>query len=166
MSISRALTLLALLLAAGLGGWWIYGHFKPADSASIVIYYTNPQNENEVPYSVTLGPARDPQSVAFYAATQALAGPAADVQAVRFPRGTYVRSVHVTGSTVEVDLSGEVKRTGGGSFAESGAFKGLVWTMTGLPGISAVAVRIEGSKVPTLPGGHLALDEPLTRSNW
>ena len=166
MSISRALALGALLVAAAIGGWWVFGHFKPASSAAITIYYTAMDGETETPYSVSLGPARDPQSIAFYAATQAIAGPSADVQAVRFPRGTYVRSVHVTGSTAEVDLSGELKRSGGGSFAESGAFKELVWTMTGLPGITAVAIRVEGSKIPTLPGGHLEIDEPLTRSSW
>lgn len=166
MNISRALVFAALLIAAGIGGWWTYGHFRPVASASITIYYTNLDGQTVVPYQVSLGPARDQESVAFYAATQAIAGPSADVQAIRFPRGTYVRSVHVTGSTADVDLSGEIKRSGGGSFAESAAFKALVWTMTGLPGISAVAIRVEGSKVPTLPGGHFEIDEPLTRSNW
>jgi spore germination protein GerM len=38
--------------------------------------------------------------------------------------------------------------------------------MTGVPGIHAVQVKIEGQTLPTLPGGHLELDQPLQRSDW
>jgi spore germination protein GerM len=74
--------------------------------------------------------------------------------------------VHVDGSTASVDLGGAVAANGGGSFAESGEFKALVWTLTSLPGVDAVQVKIDGTRVPTLPGGHLELDEPLTRQSW
>ena len=165
MSNSRLPVLIVLALLAAVIGWWWYGHSaKPA--GSITVYYTKLDGQTEVPWHVSLGPAHDLQSVAFYAAAQALAGPAPDVQAVRFPVGTHTRSVHVDGSTVTVDLSAEVTKSGGGSFSESGAFKALVWTMTGISGVSAVAVRVEGAKVTTLPGGHLEIDEPLTRANW
>jgi len=117
-------------------------------------------------YNVTLGPARDRKSVAFYAATQAVAGPPQGIEAIRFPAATHVRALDLEGKTALVDLSPEVKNGGGGSFDESGMFKSLVWTLTALPGIDAVSVRIDGSQLATLPGGHLALDEPLSRSSW
>jgi hypothetical protein len=37
--------------------------------------------------------------------------------------------------------------------------------MTGVPGIDAVKVTIDGATVPTLPGGHVELDQPLHRSD-
>ena len=165
MRISRAPLVIAAALIAAIVGWWAYGHFAgTVGGSTITVYYTKLDGTTEAPWQVTLGPARDAQSVAFYAAAQALAGPPSDVSAVRFPVGTRVRAVRIEGSTVAVDLTGV--RFNGGSFAESGAFKSLVWTMTALPAINAVAVRIDGTKVTTLPGGHLELDEPLNRSSW
>jgi spore germination protein GerM len=35
-----------------------------------------------------------------------------------------------------------------------------------LPGVDAVQVKIDGARVPTLPGGHLELDDPLTRQSF
>src|SRR5262249_4200032 len=113
-----------------------------------------------------LGPARDRKSVVFYAATQAIAGPPQDVEAIRFPSGTHVLSVELDGKTATVDLSPEVKNVGGGSLDEGGMFKSLVWTLTALPGIDSVGIRVAGAQVATLPGGHLELDEPLNRSSW
>jgi spore germination protein GerM len=110
--------------------------------------------------------AADPQSEAFYATAQAVAGPPAETSAIRFPAGTVVRAVHVAGRTATVDLGGTIAAPQSGSFAESGEFKALVWTLTSLPGIDAVQVKIGGARVPTLPGGHLELDEPLTRQSW
>ncbi len=101
-----------------------------------------------------------------YAATQAVAGPASNVAAVHFPSGTHVLAADVNDSTATVDLSGEVKNQTGGLPDESGAFKALVWTLTALPGINQVAIRVQGQKLNTLPGGHLELDEPLRRSDW
>jgi spore germination protein GerM len=118
---------------------------------------------------VSLGPARDPKSIAFYAAAQALAGPASDIEAIRFPAGTHVRAVEIDGSVVDVDLSSEVVKSAEGGLAETAEFKSLVWTLTDpktLPGISAVRIRIDGTRVATLPGGHFELDEPLSRSTF
>jgi spore germination protein GerM len=93
-------------------------------------------------------------------------GPPPDVSAVRFPTGTIARSAHVSGSTATVDLAGAIASAQSGSFAESGEFKALVWTLTSLPGVDAVQVKIDGARVPTLPGGHLELDDPLTRQSF
>jgi spore germination protein GerM len=88
------------------------------------------------------------------------------VEAIRFPTGTVVNHVDVSGSTATVDLGGTITRSVGGSFAESCEFKGLVWTLTALPGITAVQIKVDGAKVATLPGGHLELEQPLARSSF
>ncbi len=163
----RALAVIAILAVLGYAGYRIAIHFmRPGIGDSITVYYSKLDGETLVPWKVSLGSARDPRSVAFYSATQAVAGPASEVEAIRFPSGTIVRQVDVSDGTAAVDLSHDVAAGGGGSFAESGEFKALVWSLTAIPGIHAVQVRIEGRKVPTLPGGHLELDEPLSRSSW
>jgi spore germination protein GerM len=101
-----------------------------------------------------------------YAAVQAVAGPPNDIQAIRFPPGTRIGGVSVDGSTATVDLSKEVDQQAGGTFGENGEFKGLVYTLTGIPGIDAVQVTVNGTRLETLPGGHLELDQPLHRSDW
>ncbi len=143
-------------------------HHRARFGDSIAVYYTKIDGRTLAEWNVSLSPdARDAKSVAFYATAQAVAGPPPDTTAVRFPSGTIARSAHVSGSTATVDLGGSLAHErSDGSFAESGEFKALVWTLTALPGIDAVQIEIGGARVPTLPGGHLELDEPLTRSSW
>jgi spore germination protein GerM len=162
----RSAALVVLFVFAAGAGWWFFNHRGSTARDHITVYYTKIDGSSEVPWSVSLGPARDPKSVAFYAATQAIAGPPSGTEAVRFPPGTQIRGVTINGSTADVDISREVDALSGGSFAEAAAFKSLVWTMTALPGISSVNVRVDGARIPTLPGGHFELDEPLTRSSW
>lgn len=168
----RSQRLIALVIATAVilfGAWWFVNGRQQRAGDSIVVYYTKPDGTSEVPWRVSLGPARDRKSVAFYAAAQALAGPASEIDAVRFPRGTHVRAVDINGSTVEVDLSGEVAKSAEGGFAENAEFKSLVWTLTDpktLPGINAVRIRVDGTRVATLPGGHFELDDPLTRTTF
>jgi len=100
-----------------------------------------------------------------YAAVQSVAGPPSEVDAVRFPPGTHVRSVSISGTTATVDLSSDVD-SAASSFQENGEFKGLVYTLTGISPVNAVQITIEGRMVETLPGGHLELDAPLHRSDW
>lgn len=166
MRIGRSIAFVALFVIAIAAGWWYFNHRGGTAADHITVYYTKLDGTSEEPWSVTLGPARDPHSVAFYAATQAVAGPPAGTDAVRFPAGTRVRSVDLNGSTALVDISSEVDRLAGGSFAEGAAFKSLVWTMTALPGIKSVSIRVDGARISTLPGGHFELDEPLARSSW
>ncbi len=164
----RGLALVALLVVAGVAVY-LFTH-RPAPPAGpndrITIYYTKPDGSSLVSYTVTRGPASDPHSIAFLAATQAVAGPPPDVDAIRFPSGTFVRDVELNGPTAVVDLNGNVKNTGGGSLTEAGMFKSLVWTLTALHGVSEVQVKVDGMRVATLPDGHLELDEPLQRSSW
>jgi spore germination protein GerM len=163
----RALLFLALLAAAAFLGYRFATRTSaPSIGDSITVYYSKLDGQTLVPWKVTLGSARDLRSVAFYATAQVLAGPPSGTEAIRFPPGTVAQHVDVVSGTAIVDLSQAVAASGGGSFAEGGEFKALVWTLTALPGIHAVQVRVEGRTLPTLPGGHLELDEPLTRSSW
>jgi spore germination protein GerM len=168
----RSRRLIALVIAiavAVFGAWWFIKGRHSGGGDSIIVYYTKTDGRTEVPWRVTLGPARDPKSVAFYAAAQALAGPSADVEAIRFPAGTHVRSVEINGSVVDVDLSNEVEKSAEGGLSETAEFKSLVWTLTDpktLPGINAVRIRVDGTRVATLPGGHFELDEPLSRTSF
>jgi len=140
---------------------------------TITVYYCKTDGETLLPWKVSLrqplaheSGAEYRKSVAFYAAAQTLAGPPASVEAIRFPIGTVVHSVTLAGSTAIVDLGGTIAHSTGGSFAEGGEFKALVWTLTALPSVTAVQVEIDGSKVASLPGGHLELEQPLARSNF
>ena len=160
--------LFLVLFAAAVGAAWWWFHRSPGVGAdAITVYYVKADGTTLVPWPVTLGPARDVKSVAFYAATQAVSGPPSGTEAIRFPAGTLVRGIDVDGSTVIVDLSKQVATSAEGGFAESAEFKALVWTMTQPPlPFTAVSVRVGGARVATLPGGHLELDEPLTRSSF
>jgi spore germination protein GerM len=101
-----------------------------------------------------------------YAAVEAVAGPPNGIKAIRFPPGTRVVSAIVDGSTATIDLSKEVEQQAGGTFGENGEFKSLVYTLTGIKGVDAVQITIDGSRLETLPGGHLELDQPLHRSDF
>jgi spore germination protein GerM len=166
MKALRAVLLLALAAAIA---YFLYRQVlqpKRVAADTITVYYCKADGETLVPWKVSLGPARDRKSIAFYATAQALAGPVTGVEAIRFPPGTIARSVTLDGETATVDLSKAVESQPGGSFAESGEFKALVWTLTDLPGISKVRILVAGASLAALPGGHLELDEPLARSNW
>jgi spore germination protein GerM len=165
MRATRAAALVLLLVAVAAGSWWFFGRHT-SEPDTVAVYYTKADGTTVVPWNVSLGPARDPRSAAFYAAVQAVAGPPAGIDAVRFPNGTTVLSAAVDGSTVDVDLSKNVGAAVEGSFNEAAEFKALVYTLTALPGISSVRVSVAGERVATLPGGHLELDEPLTRQSF
>ena len=161
-----------LAVAAGVS-WYFASHQRSPIGANITVYYTKDDGTSEVPWTVSMRPQQAGESApehlnnaVLYAATQAVAGPPSSVSAVRFPPGTHVLRANVNDSTATVDLSEEVKNQTGGVLSESGAFKSLVWTLTALPGINQVAVRVQGQTLSTLPGGHLELDEPLRRSDW
>jgi len=166
MRATRAVALVLLLVAVAAASWWFFGRHA-SEPSSVVVYYAKASDGTTlVPWTVSLGPARDPRSVAFYAAVQAVAGPPSGVDAVRFPPGTTVESVNLDGSTAAVDLSKDVGNAVEGSFNEGAEFKALVYTLTALPGISAVSVTVAGERLATLPGGHLELDEPLSRQSF
>ncbi len=170
----RVLVLVALLIVASALSWWVLSTRRSTPATgSLTVYYTKLDGTTEVPWPVSMRPRAAGESDASYvretvkyAAVQAVAGPASDVQAIRFPPGTHVLAVDVTATTATVDLSREVEQQTGGSFGENGEFKALVYSLTSIGGIDAVQVKVVGRTLETLPGGHLALDGPLRRSDW
>ncbi|HEV3157835.1 MAG TPA: GerMN domain-containing protein [Candidatus Baltobacteraceae bacterium] len=166
MRLVRIVLIIGLVVLLGVLAYRGFAPSTRSAADTVTVYYSKLDGVTLDKWTVSLGPARDPRSVAFYAAVQAVAGPPSTVEAVRFPPGTIVRKVERRGTTAIVDLSGNVTSGVGGAFAEAGEFKALVWTLTKLPGISSVRITINGARVATLPGGHLELDEPLSRSNW
>lgn len=167
---SRVFFLLALLIAVAAVAWYLSSH--RASPGEVTVYYSKVDGQSEIPWTISMRKQQSGESaaayaqyVALYAASQAVAGPPSDVTAIRFPAGTRVLSVRVDGTTATVDLSPEVNHPSG-ALNEGGEFKALIWTLTALPGIDSVAVRVAGSKVATLNGGSFELDEPLRRSDW
>ncbi|GAC1613304.1 MAG: hypothetical protein NVS9B12_14550 [Vulcanimicrobiaceae bacterium] len=174
MSNSRIFFLLGMFVLVAAGAWLFLAqrnHSPVGDH--LTVYYTKVDGVTEVPWDVSMRPQLSGEAgqehlhnAALYAAVQAVAGPPSTADAIRFPAGTQVRAVSVIGSAADVDLSGAVKSNAGGSFGESGEFKALVWTLTGLPGIDSVSIRVDGQRLDALPGGHLELDKPLRRTDW
>src|ERR1700735_2221939 len=105
MRATRVVALVLLLVAVAAASWWFFGRHASGPSSVVVYYVKATDGTTTVPWTVSLGPARDPRSVAFYAAVQAVAGPPAGVDAVRFPSGTTVESAKSDGSGGGVDLS-------------------------------------------------------------
>jgi len=168
MRVLRAVVIVALLGIAAYVGYRAFVPTNPTGTAgTVAVYYVKPDGDALAKWTVSLSPkATDITSVAFYATAQVLAGPPAETPAIRFPAGTVARSVRVSSETATVDLGGKLAASPDGSFAEGGQFKALVWTLTGLHGISAVQVTIDGARVATLPGGHFELDQPLSRRSF
>jgi spore germination protein GerM len=165
--------ILVVLLVIAAGAWYYFSHRAPGAGETIPIYYTKVDGKTLAAMRVSMRPRQPDESAAerlhnvvLYAAVQALAGPPNDVQAIRFPLGTRVLDASVNGSTATLDLSKDLERQAGGTFGENGEFKALVYTMTGIEGIDAVQILVEGNRLATLPGGNVELDQPLHRSDW
>ena len=166
--------LVVVLAVVAAGSWWLLSHrTAPVVAGRLTVYYAKLEGDALGAWSVSMRPPQPGESaaehrlnMALYAAVQSVAGPPSDIQAIRFPPGTHVNNVTVTGSVATVDLSHEVTKQVGGTFGENGEFKGLVYTLTGVPGITAVQVAVDGQKLETLPGGHVELDEPLHRTDF
>ncbi|HTC31186.1 MAG TPA: GerMN domain-containing protein [Candidatus Acidoferrum sp.] len=165
---------IVVLAVAAVAGWYfLRPHTPSASGETLTVYYTKLDGTTLGTWDVSLraptpGESADARlhDVVTYAALQSVAGPPPDISAVRFPPGTRVHDVTIVNGTALVDLRGEVASANGGAFQENGEFKGLVYTLTGIPSINAVKITIEGRTVETLPGGHLELDAPLRRSDW
>ncbi len=172
MRTSRVVLWIAVLAIIAIIAWYWTSHRPSSVGDRITVYYAKPDGRTMVPWTVSMRPQQPGESArehlhnaAVYAATQAVAGPPSSVPAVRFPPGTHVLTADVNDSTAMVDLSAQVKNQAG-MLGESAEFKSLVWTLTALPGVAQVAIRVQGQKLDTLPGGHLEIDEPLRRSDW
>jgi hypothetical protein len=171
---SRFVIAVIVFAIAALIAWHFLRPRAPSGTGEMLsVYYTKLDGTTLGTWDVSLRAAQPGESsaerlhdIVAYAALQSVAGPPPDISAVRFPEGTRVRDVRVDGATAVVDLSHDVASGSGGTFQENGEFKGLVYTLTGIPPINAVQITIEGRTVGTLPGGHLELDAPLRRSDW
>jgi hypothetical protein len=170
---STRLPILVVLLAIVAAGTWYYLSHRETGGGTVAIYYTKLDGKTLGAVRVSLRPRQADESerehlhnTVLYAAVQAVAGPPNDIAAIRFPPGTRVTRVAVEGSKATIDLSKEVEQQAGGTFGENGEFKGLVYTVTDVDGINAVAITVDGATLETLPGGHLELDQPLHRSDW
>lgn len=169
----RLIVALVAVLAIAGGAWWYFSSRGSVGGDHLTVYYSKLEGNTLGTWTVSLRQAQPGESAAehlhdtaLYAAVQAVAGPPSEVAAIRFPAGTHVLNVNVTGDVATVDLSKDVATATGGSFSENGEFKGLVYTLTGITSVNAVQITVEGRKVETLPGGHLELDTPLRRTDW
>ncbi len=171
---SQRLPVLVVLLAIiAAGTWYSLSHRAARNAETIAVYFTKADGTTLGDVRVSMRPQQPGESAAehlhntlLYAAVQAVAGPPNAIRAIRFPPGTRVLGISVDGSTATVDLSKEVGSQAGGTYGESGEFKGLVYTLTQIHGIDAVQVVVGGARLETLPGGHLELDQPLHRSDF
>lgn len=175
-STPRRLALILLFIIVAFGGWLYLSQRPmptPTPTQALAIYYTRMDGQTQGTWSISMRPPVPGESAGehqrntiLYAAVQSIAGPPNDVQAIRFPNGTRVQGVSVKGKIAVVDLAGAITKGSGGSFSEDGEFKSLVYTLTAIHGIDAVQIMIDGHIVDALPGGHLALNQPLHRSDW
>ena len=139
----------------------------PPPANQITVYYSKAGSDTLAAFHYSAAPGLTGAPRAQYAVEQLLAGPldpAADL--LTFPPDTRAK-VTLHDATAVVDLTGSItKRFSLGGGDEAGLFKSLTYTVTDVPGITAVQIRLNGAVAPSLPGGQLELDEPLTRSTF
>jgi spore germination protein GerM len=168
--LSRAAAIcIALAMLAGCGHRGQsadHGQLSAAER-QITVYYCKAGSDSLVALHYTAGSDLKGSDLAQYVASQLVAGPPdAGNTLIVFPPDTRVRATQ-NGATVDVDLTGSIaKHYNGGAGDEAGLFKALTFTLTELPGVSAVQVSLNGQVEAALPGGHLELDEPLTRETF
>ena len=163
-SIARLAVAITLLLSvAGCG----HRGAPPPPTDQITVYYSKAGSDALVAFHYSAAPGLAGAPRAQYAVEQLLAGPldpAADL--LTFPPDTRAK-VTLHDATAVVDLSGSItKRFSRGAGDEAGLFKSLTYTVTDIPGITAVQIHLNGAVVPALPGGQLELDEPLSRTTF
>lgn len=136
-------------------------------NSHITVDFVDAGTEALAPVDYSVDPNLQGSQLADYAVTQLLAGPATGRDTiVLFPQGTTM-DVSVTGDTATVNIAGPlVKGYQGGADDESAMFKSLTYTLTNISGIARVQVLVGGEKRAALSGGHLELDEPLTRETF
>ena len=97
-------------------------------------------------------PAGDGPVTAKQALTLLLAGPprsAGKGLTTSIPPGTTLReATSMTGSTLRIDLSGDIKSLGGS--AAKAAYAQLVFTALDLPGVKSVRFAIEGDDIDAI----------------
>ena len=163
----RALAIcIAFALLSGCGNHGNSGQGRAADH-EITVYFCKAGGDQLVAMHYTAANKLAGDELAQYVVSQWLSGPVDPNSALLVLPADTRAHVSQHGSTVDVDLSGAVtKHFAGGAGDEAGLFKSLTYTVTELPGVTAVQVLLNGQTEAALPGGHLALDEPLTRETF
>jgi spore germination protein GerM len=133
----------------------------------VTVYYCKAGTEELMPVDYTAEPSLEGSHLAEYATQQLLAGPTVGRDTVAlFPTGTQI-DVSLSGETATANLTGPVTKSAAvGTSDEVAMFKALVYTLTALPDIKSVRVLLDGKSRASLPGGHLELDQPLTRETF
>jgi spore germination protein GerM len=158
---------IALAMLAGCGHrGQSANHGQPVEH-QITVYYSKAGSDSLVAMRYTAGANLAGSALAQYAVSELVAGPPdANSTLIVFPADTRAHAT-LNGATVDVDLAGSItKHYAGGASDEAGLFKSLTYTLTELPGVTAVQVSLNGQVEAALPGGHLELDEPLTRETF
>jgi spore germination protein GerM len=142
-------------------------HVTVPTTPKLTIYYCKAGSDDLVRFPFTVDPKLSATAVATYALNQLIAGPAVGRDSlVLFPSGTQA-SVTIDSGVATVDLHGPIARSfQGGAGDESGLFKSLTYTLTGLPGVKSVQVLVDGRNRAALSGGQFEIDEPLTRETF
>jgi spore germination protein GerM len=142
------------------------GQSQPAQR-QITVYYCKAGSDTLVAMHYTAANGLAGTALAQYVVSQLISGPSEPSTALLvFPADTRAIAIQHD-ATVDVDLTGSItKHYAGGAGDEAGLFKSLTYTLTALPGINAVQVSLDGHIEAALPGGHLELDEPLTRETF
>lgn len=163
----RRLTAAVALATASLAAFGCTHRGQVSQPNAVTLYFCKAGSEALVPVRYTVSPALRGAELAGYVVNQLLAGPTPQQgPVVLFPTGTRA-TVTVGGNAATVDFDGAVASgLPGGTSDEVAMFKSLTYSLTGLQGIDSVQVLVRGSKRATLPGGHLEIDEPLTRETF
>lgn len=159
-------TALALLPGCGHRGQSTGGQSHPVQH-QITVYYCKAGSDSLVAMHFTAANGLAGTSLAQYVVSQLIAGPSEPSTALLvFPPDTRAVAIQHD-DAVDVDLTGTItKHYAGGAGDEAGLFKSLTFTLTELPGVKSVQVSLNGHIEAALPGGHLELDEPLTRETF
>lgn len=130
-----------------------------ADTMLITVYYTDGLGGGGILQPVQV---RVPRSASrIYVTTEQVLNPPTDLALYSgAPSGTQIRGVNANGGVAIVDLSSEMGTLQGSAAAES-FMTSLVYSLTEIPGIDAVELRIEGWPAE-LHGAQWG--GPLTRS--
>jgi len=80
-----------------------------------------------------------------------------------FPTGSRLLGLTIRNGTATVDLTSRFA-SGGGSASMQERLGQLVYTLTAIPGVKAVNLRLQGRLVHVFSGEGLILQQPLTRA--
>ena len=160
---------LAIAVALVISATGCTGHraAAPPPPDQVTVYFCKAGTDSLVAFHYSAAKNASPEARAQSAVAQLLAGPVDPNPALlTFPADTRAK-ITVSDTIADVDLSGSItRRYSGGAGDEAGLFKSLTYTVTDIPGITAIQIRLNGLVAPALPGGQLELDEPLSRATF